>query len=61
MTHTENRISSAESILPNLATKADLKDLEVRLTRLIYALGIGILISVIGSLASIALTLARLL
>ena len=68
MTAMEERVASIEATLPHLATKADvanlktdIKDLEVRLTRLIYALGIGILISIIGSLASIALILARLL
>ena len=39
---------------------ADIKDLEARLTRLIYAVGVGVLISVIGSIVSIALSLARL-
>lgn len=56
----EERMASVEATLPHLATKADvanlkadIKDLEVRLTRLIYAVGVGIIIS-------IALSLARL-
>ena len=64
----EERMSSVEATLPHLATKADvanlkadIKDLEVRLTRLIYAVGIGILISILGSGISIVLSLARLL
>ena len=60
MASMEERMASVEATLPHLATKADvanlkadIKDLEVRLTRLIYAVGVGILIS-------IALSLARL-
>ena len=47
----EERMARIEATLPHLATKADLKDLEVRLTRLIYAVGVGILISIGLSLA----------
>ena len=60
MASMEECMASAEATLPHLATKADvanlkadIKDLEVRLTRLIYAVGVGILIS-------IGLNLARL-
>ena len=60
MASMEERMASIEATLPHLATKADManlkadiKDLEVRLTRLIYAVGVGIIIS-------IALSLARL-
>ena len=60
MASMEERMASVEATLPHLATKADIKDLEVRLARLIYAIGIGILISIIGSLVSIVLSLARL-
>ena len=60
MASMEERMASVEATLPHLATKADIKDLEVRLTRLIYAVGVGILISIIGSLVSIVLSLARL-
>ena len=63
----EERMASVEATLPHLATKADvanlradIKDLEVRMTRLIYAVGVGILLSIIGSIVSIALSLARL-
>ena len=55
----EERMASVEATLPHLATKADIKDLEVRLTRLIYAVGVGILVTIIGSLVSIVLSLAR--
>lgn len=47
----EERMARIEATLPHLATKADLKDLEVRLTRLIYMLVVGILISIGLSLA----------
>lgn len=47
----EERMARVETTLPHLATKADIKDLEVRLTRLIYAVGVGILISIGLSLA----------
>ncbi len=63
----EERMANIEATLPHLATKADManlkadiKDLEVRLTRLIYAVGVGILLSIVGSIVSIALSLARL-
>ena len=55
----EERMASVEATSPHLATKADIKDLEVRLTRLIYAVGVGILVTIIGSLVSIVLSLAR--
>ena len=58
MASMEERMASVETTLPHLATKADvanlkadIKDLEVRLTRLIYAVGVGILISIGLSLA----------
>ena len=58
MASMEERMASVEATLPHLATKADvanlkadIKDLEVRLTRLIHAVGVGILISVALSLA----------
>ena len=41
----------------NLATKADLKDLEVRLTRMIYALGFGLAITFFGVVINILLTI----
>ena len=60
MASMEERMASIEATLPHLATKADMaslstdiKDMEARLTRLIYAVGVGILLS-------IALSLARL-
>ena len=58
MASMEERMASMEANLPHLATKADvanlradIKDLEVRMTRLIYAVGVGILISIGLSLA----------
>ena len=58
MASMEERMASVEASLPHLATKADvanlkadIKDMEVRLTRLIYAVGVGILISIGLSLA----------
>ena len=58
MASMEERMASVEASLPHLATKADvanlkadIKDLEVRPTRLIYAVGMGILISIGLSLA----------
>ena len=60
MASMEERMASVEATLPHLATKADIKDLEVRLTRLIYAVGVGILISILGSIVSIVLSLSRL-
>ena len=58
MASMEERMASMEATLPHLATKADvanlkadIKDLEVCLTRLIYAVGVGILISIGLSLA----------
>lgn len=66
MASMEERTASVEAALPHLATKADMaslsmdiKDMEARLTRLIYAVGVGILFSIIGSIVSIALSLAR--
>ena len=60
-------IPSVECTLARLATKADaanlradIKALEVNMTRLIYEVGVVILISVIGSIVSIGLILARL-
>ena len=67
MASMEERMASVEATLPHLATKADvanlradIKAMEVRLTRLIYAVGVGILISAIGSIVSIALSLTRM-
>jgi hypothetical protein len=40
-----------------LATKADLKDLEVRLTRMMYALGFGLAITFFGVVVNILITI----
>ena len=67
MASVEERIDGVECAVARLATKADMgglsadiKDLEARKTRLICVVGVGILISVIGGIVSIALSLARL-
>ena len=60
MASMEERMATIEATLPHLATKADVKDLEVRLTRLVYAMGVGIIISGVGVIVSIALGLSRL-
>ena len=59
MASIEERMASVEATLPRLATKADManlradiNDIEVRLTRLIYAVGVGILLSIIGAASS---------
>ena len=56
----EERMASVECAMSRLATKADVKALEVRLTRLIYLVVMSILISAIGAIVSIVLSLARL-
>lgn len=53
----EERMASVEATLLHLATKADVKALEARLTRATYALGVGIIISIIANFIGIALTL----
>ena len=57
-------MASVEATLPHLATKADMANLkadingmEARLTRAMYALGVGIIISIAANLIGIALTL----
>ena len=64
MASMEARMASVECAFARLATKADvanlkadIKGLEVRLTRLIYAVGVGILLSIAANLIGIALTL----
>ena len=53
----EERMASVECAFARLATKSDVKALEARLTRIMYALGVGIIISIIANLIGIALTL----
>ena len=57
MTTVEERVSVIEGTIPNLATKADLKDLEVRLTRTMYALGFGLAITFFGVVVNILITI----
>jgi hypothetical protein len=44
-------------LLCSLATKADLKDLEVRLTRMMYALGFGLTITFFSVVVNILITI----
>ena len=46
-------------LLCSLATKADLKDLEVRLTRMMYALGFGLAITFFGVVVNILITIVN--
>ena len=51
----EERMARMEGSAEHFDTKADIKDLEVRLTRLIYAVGVGL---GLGIIANIAISLA---
>lgn len=53
----EERVATIEGTIPHLATKADLKDLEVRLTRTMYALGFGLAITFFGVVVNILITI----
>ena len=57
MASMEERIASVESAFERLATKADVKRLDARLTRAMYAVGAGVIISIAANLIGIALTL----
>lgn len=57
MASMEERMASVDCAFARLATKADVKRLEARLTRAMYAVGAGILISIAANLIGIALTL----
>ena len=57
MSTLEERVATIEGTIPHLATKADLKDLEVRLNRTMYALGFGLAITFFGVVVNILLTL----
>ena len=52
----EERVAIIEGIIPRLATKADLKDLEVRLNRTMYALGFGLALTFFGVIVNILVT-----
>ena len=54
-TSMEVRMARMEGSAEHFATKADIKDLEVRLTRLIYTVGVGL---GLGIIANIAISLA---
>ena len=51
----EERMASVECAFARLATKADVKALDARLTRAMYALGAGVIISIAANLIGIAL------
>ena len=55
----EERVSAIEGTIPHLATKADLKDLEVRLTRTMYMLGVGLLITFFSVVVNILVSILR--
>ena len=55
----EERVSVIEGTIPHLATKADLKDLEVRLTRTMYMLGVGLLITFFSVVVNILVSILR--
>ena len=57
MASMEERMASVECAFERLATKADVKRLEARLTRAMYAVGMGVIISIAANLIGIALTL----
>ena len=59
MATNEERIATIEGTIPHLATKADLKDLEVRLTRTMYALGFGLAITFFGVVVNILISVLR--
>ena len=59
MATNEERIAMIEGAIPHLATKADLKDLEVRLTRTMYALGFGLAITFFGVVVNILISVLR--
>ena len=52
----EERVATVEGTIPHLATKADLKDLEVRLNRTMYALGFGLALTFFGVIVNILVT-----
>ena len=53
----EERMASVECAMSRLATKSDVKALEARLTRAMYALGVSVIISIAANLIGIALAL----
>lgn len=57
MASMEERMASVESAFARLATKADVKRLDARLTKAMYAVGVGVIISIAANLIGIALTL----
>ena len=57
MASMEERMASVECAFARVATKADVKRLDARLTRAMYAVGVGVIISIAANLIGIALTL----
>ena len=58
---TEERVATIEGTIPHLSTKADLKDLEVRLNRTMYALGFGLALTFFGVIVNILVTVLWLI
>ena len=57
----EKRVAIIEGTIPNLPTKADLKDLELRLNRTMYALGLGLALTFFGVIVNILVTVLWLI
>ena len=57
----EKRVAIIEGTIPHLPTKADLKDMEVRLNRTMYALGFGLALTFFGVIVNILVTVLWLI
>ena len=57
MASMEERMASVECAFARLATKADVKALDARLTRAMYVVSAAVIISIAANLIGIALTL----
>ncbi len=57
----EKRVATIEGTIPHLPTKADLKDLELRLNRVMYALGFGLALTFFGVIVNILVTVLWLI
>ena len=57
----ENRAAIIQEIIPRLATKSDLKDMESRLNRTMYALGFGLALTFFGVIVNILVTVLWLI
>lgn len=52
MSKIKERVSNIEGAVPHLAEKSELKDVEVRLTRMVYGLGFLVVLTLLGILGS---------